>query len=113
MEVIAEKSDGMDVISLNGRLDASNASALDEKMKDCLSRKPEKVIISLKGLEYVSSAGLRVFLGIAKEIKMAGGKLAFAEPDANVLKVLKMSGLDTFLKIYKSMDDAVSGLRQL
>lgn len=113
MEVKTEKNDGLDVISLNGRLDASNAAVFDEKMKECLSRKPEKVIISLKGLEYVSSAGLRVFIAIAKEIKMAGGKLAFAEPDANVLKVLKMSGLDTILKIYNSVDDAVSGMQRL
>ncbi|MEO5360196.1 MAG: STAS domain-containing protein [Nitrospirota bacterium] len=109
MEVKIEKKEGIDVISLNGRLDASNAPVFDEKMRDVLSQKPGKVIVSLKELEYVSSAGLRVFLAAAKEIKKIDGRIVFAEPAEHVFKVLKMSGLDTILKIYKSMDEAVSG----
>ncbi|MBF0556415.1 MAG: STAS domain-containing protein [Nitrospirae bacterium] len=111
MEVKIDKIDGLYVVSSIGRLDASNASVFDEKMRDILSHNPEKVVVSLKGLEYVSSAGLRVFLTVAKEMKKTGGKLAFAEPSEQVFKVLKMSGLDTILKIYKTMDEAVSGLQ--
>jgi anti-anti-sigma factor len=107
MEVKTEKIDGLDVVYLSGRLDSSNASVFDENMKGILSRNPAKVVVSLKGLQYVSSAGLRIFLAAAKEIKKCGGSLAFAEPQEPVIKVLKMSSLDTILKIYNSMDEAM------
>ncbi|MBF0318267.1 MAG: STAS domain-containing protein [Nitrospirae bacterium] len=110
MEVIIDKKDGLDVVSISGRLDASNAAVFDEKMKGILSQNPGKVIVSLKGLDYVSSAGLRVFLAAVKEIKKTGGKLVFAQPTEPVFKVLKMSSLDTILQIYNSMEEAVSGL---
>ncbi|MBF0488825.1 MAG: STAS domain-containing protein [Nitrospirae bacterium] len=112
MDVKIDKIDELYVIHSNGRLDASNASALDEKMRDILSQSPDKIIVSLKGLEYVSSAGLRVFLTAAKEMKKTSGKLAFAEPSEQVFKVLKMSGLDTILKIYNTMDEAVNSFKK-
>ncbi|MBF0517387.1 MAG: STAS domain-containing protein [Nitrospirae bacterium] len=106
MEIKIDATQGPVVVSLNGRLDATNASAFDDKMKEVLSKNLGNVIISLEELEYVSSAGLRVFLSSAKEIKKTGSQLAFAKPTENVFKVLKMSGMDTILKIYDSMDKA-------
>ncbi|MCG6552009.1 MAG: STAS domain-containing protein [Candidatus Magnetominusculus sp. LBB02] len=110
MEINIDDINGIVVISLKGRMDTSNASAADEKFKGVLAKSPEKVVVSLKGLDYVSSAGLRIFLTTAKEMKKTGSKLAFAEISDQVLKVLKMSGLDMILKIYKSTDDAINSL---
>lgn len=110
MEVKADKNNGLDVVSIIGRMDASNTSVFDEKMKEVLSQNPGKVVVSLKELEYVSSAGLRSFIAVAKEIKKCEGKLAFIEPTEQVLKVLKMSGMTTVLKICSSMDEAVREL---
>ncbi|MEO5357345.1 MAG: STAS domain-containing protein [Nitrospirae bacterium YQR-1] len=107
MEVKTDKINGVDVIYLSGRMDASNAPEFDEKMKDVMEQAKGKIVVSLKELEYVSSAGLRSFLAIAKEIKKKEGKLAFAEPTEQVFKVLKMSGLNTVLKICSSMEEAM------
>ncbi|QWR78683.1 STAS domain-containing protein [Candidatus Magnetomonas plexicatena] len=110
MDVTADKINGLDVISISGRMDATSASGFDEKMKEVLAKNPAKVVVSLKGLEYVSSAGLRSFLAAAKEIKKCEGKLVFIEPTEQVLKVLKMSGMTTVLKICNSMDEALKEL---
>ena len=110
MEVKVDKINGVDVVAVSGRLDASSTPVFDEKMKEVLSKNPAKVAVSLKELEYVSSAGLRSFLAAAKEIKKSEGKLAFIEPTEAVLKVLKMSGMTTVLKIYNSLDEALKEL---
>ncbi|MCG6553932.1 MAG: STAS domain-containing protein [Candidatus Magnetominusculus sp. LBB02] len=110
MEIKKEKVKELDVISIIGRVDATNASQLDEAVQGVLAGgSAAGVILSLKGLEYVSSAGLRVFIAAAKETKKTGVRLAFAEVNEQVMKVLKMSGLEAILKIYETMDEAVSG----
>jgi hypothetical protein len=62
----------------------------------------------LSGLEYVSSAGLRVFLSAAKRMRQAQGKLALASPAPQVQQVFDMAGFTSILPIFTTIAEALA-----
>jgi len=93
MELV--QKDIADVVSLNfrGRLDASTAAQAEEAVRGFLGSGGRKLLINLTGLEYISSAGLRVLLIASKGIKANAGKLALCGLSGNVKEVMDISGL--------------------
>lgn len=81
-----------------GRLDGSNAPAAEKELI-ALVESNGSVDVNLAALDYVSSAGLRVFLAAAKAAKGKGGKLVLVAPKPAVLEVLQISGFDRILEI--------------
>lgn len=82
-----------------GRLDGSNAATVEKDLLSRLSEPGSSLEIDLSKLDYVSSAGLRVFLAAAKAAKGKGGKLVLRSPKPSVLEVLQISGFDRILDI--------------
>ena len=69
-----------------------------------------KVVVDLGGVEYISSAGLRVILTMVKASKAAAATLAFCSMQSMVAEVFKISGFSSMLPIYATRDEAVSAL---
>lgn len=59
----------------------------------------DSIDIDLSGLDYVSSAGLRVLLVTAKAAKAKGGKVTLLSPKPATLEVLRISGFDKIIAI--------------
>lgn len=84
------------------RMDAVNSmeaeKILDKGIKE-ITAQPEDiaVIFDLKGVEYISSAFLRLCLSIAKGVKKGGFSIINTEPQ--VMKVFKIAGLDGILQV--------------
>jgi anti-anti-sigma factor len=89
------------VASLRGRVDTTTAPSFEEQAREALKRKEKKWVFDLSGLEYISSAGLRVVLGAAKALKADGGEIRLAAASGSVKKVFQVSG---FLSIFKYFD---------
>ena len=90
-------------IAIEGRIDASNAAAAEEKIFSIKKENPGKhVVVDADKLEYISSAGLRVILRLRKEEP----KLAIINVAADVYEVFDMTGFTdmvTVEKAYKRM----------
>ena len=90
-------------IAIEGRIDASNAAAAEEKIFGIKKDNPGKhVVVDADKLEYISSAGLRVILKLRKEEP----KLAIINVAADVYEVFDMTGFTdmvTVEKAYKRM----------
>ena len=82
-----------------GRLDGSNAAAAEKELLGLLADSGPNLSVDLSKLDYVSSAGLRVFLAAAKAAKGKGGKVTLLSPKPAVLEVLQISGFDRILEI--------------
>jgi anti-anti-sigma factor len=54
----------------------------------------------LDGIEYLSSAGVRVLISTQKALKPRGGSLALAQPSARVKDVLQLAGVDVLFPTY-------------
>ena len=90
-------ADGIEMV-VTGRLDTNTAPELEMALK---SLQPAKQILhlDLSGIEYVSSAGLRVILLAHKIMLTTGGKMVLRNPSEFCRQVLEATGMDGILTI--------------
>lgn len=76
-------------VAVTGRLDTNTSPLLDAELKlDDVN----EVAFDIAGVEYLSSAGLRVLLGTQKAMMAKGGKMTIANPNATVKSVFDITG---------------------
>ena len=85
------------ILELTGRLDTTTAPALDKTIHENLND-IKQLILDFKGLEYISSAGLRVLLSAQKKMQQVGMMKLIHVCDA-VLEVFEMTGFADILDI--------------
>lgn len=108
MEINTIKKGNVLVILLKGRLDALTAPDFDKKIESLLSEGEKALIINFSELEYISSAGLRSILAIAKQLKAKDGKIMLAELKGAVKEVFEISGFYSIFQIFDSEADALN-----
>ena len=96
------------IIAVSGSVDALTAPELSKILIDQIADGHANLVVSLVGVEFMSSAGLSTLLGAVKEARSNGGDLRIASANPGVDKVLKMSGFHTIAKVFPSQDEAVS-----
>ena len=85
------------VIELVGRLDTTTAPALDKTINEDMGE-TKNLVLDIKGLEYISSAGLRVMLGAQKKMQKIGSMKVINVSDV-VMEVFDMTGFTDILTI--------------
>ena len=85
------------VIELVGRLDTTTAPALDKTI-NCDVADAKKLVLNLKGLEYISSAGLRVLLSAQKKLQKVGSMKVINVCD-EIMEIFDMTGFTDILTI--------------
>ena len=85
------------IIELVGRLDTTTAPALDKTINEDIAD-TKHLVLNLKGLEYISSAGLRVLLGAQKKMQKIGSMKVTHVREA-VMEVFEMTGFADILVI--------------
>ena len=106
MELKIEKKEGNVILFIKGRLDAVTAGELEAKLKDLVENGKENIIVSMEDLEYISSAGLRVILLIAKKLHALERKIGFAALSGNVKDVFDISGFYALFEIHDTLEEA-------
>lgn len=107
MELATRSEGNVQVISVSGSLDALTAPELADALASELRDGNTRLVADLGGLDYTSSAGLRVLLNSVKDARNKGGDLRLAAVQPNVKKVLDLSG---FMSIMKSFDDVAAAV---
>jgi anti-anti-sigma factor len=110
MQVDESRDGDVLVLSLSGRLDAVSSPAVEARLLDAV-RRSSAVVLDLSGLDYVSSAGLRILLKTAKEAKAAQSRFALAALRPAVHEVFEVSGFFSILAAYPSLAEAVAAVR--
>jgi len=108
MEQSVTANGDVQVVSIKGSLDALTAPELADTLSTQLKNGNAKLVADLAELDYTSSAGLRVLLNSVKDARQKGGDLRLAAVQANVDKVLELSGFKTIIKTYPDVDSAVA-----
>ena len=86
-------------IAVEGRIDASNAAAAEEKIFSIKKENPGKhVVVDADKLEYISSAGLRVILKAQKSM-MAKGGMKLVNVNETIMEIFEITGFDSILSI--------------
>lgn len=106
---ISEKSiNDITIISVEGSIDALTAPEITKFMDGLISSGKIKLVADFSGVDYTSSAGLRVLLAAVKETRAKGGDFYLAGTQPDVQKVLGLSGFTSIIKIFGDADQAVS-----
>src|SRR5437016_742168 len=100
METTVTKQDGFAVIGLAGKLDATNAPELQSRLLSLIDGGDTKMVLDFTQLDYVSSAGLRVFLMTAQRMEEVDGKLGIAGIQELIKDVFDMAGFDDMFEFY-------------
>ena len=98
------EKNGWTLWSVKGRLDRLTAQEAGEKADNIFSA-AQKLAVDMSGLEYLSSAGIRVLLKLTKQAKAEGKEFALVAPAGMVKVVLAESRMDMFVTIYESADE--------
>ena len=77
-------------VALAGALNTDTAPAFELRLQDVVNKGYALTVLDMKGLEYISSAGLRVIFKAAKQTKSAGNKLAAANRKPHIDKVFEI-----------------------
>jgi anti-anti-sigma factor len=98
------------VITISGRLDAVTAPEYEKSIRVLIGGGNNFFVVDFELLDYISSAGLRALLLMAKLLKEKGGKVCFANVKGNVRSVFDMSGFSALFKIENSVAEALLAL---
>ena len=109
MQFSTRTSNDVHIVAIAGSLD-STTSPEAQKSLDKVVAGAKKVVLDFSQLDYISSAGLRVLLGAAKQLRSSGGKLGMFGLNQSVREVFEISGFSTILSVYQSEAEALGGM---
>lgn len=97
MEIVSTKNGSSLNVALTGRLDTTTAPQLENHLRENLGETSE-LTLDFKGLEYISSAGLRVLLS-AQKIMNKQGKMTVKNVCSDIMEVFDITGFSDILTI--------------
>jgi len=107
MEVKIREINDVQVVDLIGNLDTGTSPEAETEISKLLDEGVKKIIINLEKTDYLSSSGLRVFLGTAKKLTATGGAVKLCCPNDVVKEILEISGFTTILDVRASEEEAL------
>ena len=110
MEINQKEENGIVFLAFKGRLDGTSAPEAEQAVKNILDAENNRLLFDLALLEYLSSAGLRVILGAAKEMKRRDGKFVLCSLNAYVKEVFEVSGFGAIIPI---ADTVEAGIKEI
>ncbi len=108
MEILKRKEKDVLVISLKGRLDAVTISVLEKDLMELMGAGEKFLVLNLRDLEYISSAGLRAVLAATKRLKEKQGRLLLASLKSVVREVFDISGFSSIIPVFETVDGAIA-----
>jgi anti-anti-sigma factor len=111
MEIETKKEKVAAVVSVKGRIDAVTAPEFEKKVIDLISKGEKTFVVNLVELDYISSAGLRSMLAIAKKLKEREGKIVFAGLRGPVEQVFKIAGFPSIFNVFDSEESALKQIQ--
>ena len=111
MEFAQEQAGDVVIVKLAGRLDSTAAQSAEESLTRALAGGTPHLAVDMSGLQYISSAGLRVLLVVAKKVQRAEGKVVLFGLGPNVREVFSISGFDKIFAIQPDAATAVAAVR--
>ncbi len=107
MQISSNVRDDNTIVSIAGRLDSGTSAEAEKQLLALVERGARKIVLDCAGLEYVSSAGLRVMLAVAKRMGGLQGRLTLAAPAAQVREILDIAGFGDILPVFATVEEAL------
>jgi anti-anti-sigma factor len=110
LEVRSEVADGVTVYRIAGRIDASSSQNLESAVGSAVSGGSPRVVLDMREVTFITSAGLRVIVMMARQAAAAKGNLAIFGLQPPVNEVFEIAGLQKIIPIASDETEARSKL---
>lgn len=109
MNITTRDVNEVKVVAVEGELDLDTSQEAEKQLTQLRESGVKKMLLDLEKLEFISSAGLRVLLATAQEIKAEGGDLRVCNLNETVKEVFDISGFSTLLMCFDNEAKAMVG----
>lgn len=90
-----------------GFLDAHTVPQFESALNELVENRRYKIVVNFKDLDYISSAGLGVFMGFIEEVRNNGGDIKLCNLSERVYKVFDLLGFPALFEIYNQESEAL------
>ena len=108
LDIRESKREGVDILSLKGRLTVGEASAVRDQCNAVAAAGNVNVILNLEHVEYIDSTGLGALVICFTSLKKAGGALKLVNPNKRNVELLLLTKLHTIFEVFSDEQDAVN-----
>lgn len=108
-EFLVDRQD-KDIVSclyIKGYLDAHTAPKFEESLQILVDEKRYKIVVNFLDLNYISSAGLGVFMEFIEEVRNGSGDIKLSNMNPKVFKVFDLLGFPNLYEIFDTEEEAV------
>ena len=108
MKMTEERRDDVLVVRPEGRVDTNTSDELEKGLTGRIDAGSRRLVIDMGGIDYISSAGLRVLLLAAKKLKGGDGHLVLAALNPSVKQIFELAGFVAIFAIEPEVEKAVA-----
>lgn len=108
MNIQHSNRDGITVIAPAGRIDTTTSGALEDAVRQAVDKGARDLVVDFAGVDYISSAGLRVFLVLAKRMRDLQGRLVLCGMPESVRQVFRLAGFMPLFRVEPSQEAAMA-----
>ena len=94
-------------VSVKGEIDVFTAPKLKEELSPFVDKQNHSLIVSLKGVSYMDSTGLGVFVGLFKQIKQNNGQFKLVDLSERLERLFQITGLHNIIDISSKSEGGV------
>lgn len=108
MDLNTSREGNVLVFEPEGRVDGTNASEFEAAFMERVNAGESNILVDFSGVDFISSAGLRVLLMVAKELKAKSGRIELCAMRDYLKEVFEVSGFDAIFAIHEARADAIA-----
>ena len=109
MEITNRDEGEVKVVELEGNIDTNTSPTVQDHLTVLINKGSSKILINFEKINYISSAGLRVLLATAKQLRAKQGDLRLCNLSQNVHDVFEISGFSSILSVHGTEAEALEG----
>lgn len=107
MNVQVASSADYTLVSVEGRIDTTNAGEFEKSIMGVIEGGSTKIILDCSGLNYISSSGLRVFLVVQKKMMAIKGQFRLCNLQPGIKEIFDISGFSSIFSVFPDQEAAM------
>src|SRR5262245_32491901 len=105
MEIVEQDAGEITIVEIKGRIDSNSAKAFGDRLTDLIKTGRARLVVDLKHIIYISSAGFRALLVAGRLAEETNGKLALCSLSAEVQRLFDLGAFTDLFMIFPSRDE--------
>jgi anti-sigma B factor antagonist len=110
MDISEEHSGGVTIVEVKGRIDTISAKTFGDTLANLIKSGRSRIIVDLKNIIYISSAGFRALLLAGRAAEEQQGNIALCNVSSEVRRLFDLARFTDLFPIYSSREEGLAKL---